>query len=327
MNNGMSKLFRNTTVKWFRQIILSGCQLSKFLEEIEKKCNDLNKHRLDYDYQEVDDFLDGRISVSLEGVHYVPQLYNQYGSPTDFEEGEFDTSTKVLKPIEELQILTPCNSVMRNEHGYQYGGGMYAYRSAPNGVCCDLAPVAGSSPRSFDSIPSTYLDDSHSKLIGNWFRQIISLVIRHTILPVTNHIPILQPPTFYIPGAPGPKSHAAPQRFVRPKEVALGVSFNTQSQATDIPGISSCAAFSQYSASLQAQSKVPDIHFLSLSASTEELLASFNTQDQAPDDPYTQDRQCAPCDFVENSLHSRQVLSRLPTGFHQVLSNVLELTF
>ena len=45
----------------------------------------------------------------------------------------------------------------------------------------------------------------------------------------------------------------------------------------------------------------------------EELSASFNAQDQAPDDFHAQDRQCAPCIFVENSRHCRQVLPRLPT--------------
>ena len=39
---------------------------------------------------------------------------------------------------------------------------------------------------------------------------------------------------------------------------------------------------------------------MSLRASTEEILTSFNAQDQAPDDPHAQDRQCDPCDSVEN---------------------------
>ncbi len=80
------------------------------------------------------------------------------------------------------------------------------------------------------------------------------------------------------------------------------VSFNTQSQTPDIPGISSCVAFSQYSVSLQGQSKAPDNHLLSLCESTEELLSSFNAQDQAPDHPYDQDRQCAPCDSKIHSI-------------------------
>ena len=66
---------------------------------------------------------------------------------------------------------------------------------------------------------------------------------------------------------------------------------------------------------METQSKDPDIYSLSLCVSTEDLLSSFNTQDQTPDDPYTytQDRQCAPFDFVENPLHGIQVLARLLT--------------
>jgi hypothetical protein len=48
---------------------------------------------------------------------------------------------------------------------------------------------------------------------------------------------------------------------------------------------------------------VPVIPMLSLRASSEELLPSFNAQDQAPDDPFDQDRQCDPRDFIEMSLH------------------------
>ena len=52
---------------------------------------------------------------------------------------------------------------------------------------------------------------------------------------------------------------------------------------------------------------------LSFRVSTEELLVSLNTQDQVPDDTHTQNRQCVPCDFVENPLHYGQVLVRLLT--------------
>jgi hypothetical protein len=45
---------------------------------------------------------------------------------------------------------------------------------------------------------------------------------------------------------------AAPHLFQRAAEVALGVSFNAQSQAPDIPGASSRALFSRHTASLQA---------------------------------------------------------------------------
>ena len=138
---------------------------------------------------------------------------------------------------------------------------------------------------------------------------------------------------------------AAPRLFQRAAEVALGVSFNAQSQAPDIPGASSRVFLSRHTVSLQAKSKAPDIlslrayteellaslnaqaqapddpsktlvsdsHLLSLRAYMEELSASLNAQDQAPDDLHAQDRQCAPCIFVEKSYHCRQELLRLPT--------------
>ena len=45
----------------------------------------------------------------------------------------------------------------------------------------------------------------------------------------------------------------------------------------------------------------------------EELSASFNAQDQAPDDLHTQDRQCAPCIFVDYFHHGRPELVRFTT--------------
>jgi hypothetical protein len=97
-----------------------------------------------------------------------------------------------------------------------------------------------------------------------------------------------------------------------------GASLNAQSQAPDIPGVSSRADFLRHTLSLQAQSKAPDI--FSLSAYSEQLLGSLNAQDQAPDDPlslrayiemlwvsfHAQDRQCDPYIFVENFRHCRQ---------------------
>jgi hypothetical protein len=135
----------------------------------------------------------------------------------------------------------------------------------------------------------------------------------------------------------------APQIFQRVEVVALGVSFNAQSQAPDIPGASSRVAFLRHTASLQTQSKVPDIyslrssteeilaslndqaqvpddpsqilasdfHLLSLRAYMEELSGSFNTQDQAPDDIHGQDHQCAPCIF-ENFTIGDQNLQGYP---------------
>ena len=123
-----------------------------------------------------------------------------------FEEGVFDTSlTKVLKPSEGLEILSPCNSA---KHTGINTGEECAYEDqlptvwvpkippAPAGNADgktarlrrvsvsteslnDLPPVTGPNPRSVDSIPSPYLDDSHVKLLGNWFRQIIPLIMCH----------------------------------------------------------------------------------------------------------------------------------------------------
>ena len=124
--------------------------------------------------------------------------------------------------------------------------------------------------------------------------------------------------------------HAATQLSQRAAEVALGVSFNAQSQAPDIPGASSRAVLLRHTAPLPAQSKAPDSyalrayteellgslnaqaqvpydmsqalldsHMLSLRAYMEMLLASFNAQEQAPDDILAQHRQWAPCLSVE----------------------------
>ncbi len=64
-----------------------------------------------------------------------------------------------------------------------------------------------------------------------------------------------QDPRFYTPAVCGPKPHAVSNHVARAEEVVLDVSFNTQSQVSDIPGTSSRTAFSEYAASLQVQSK------------------------------------------------------------------------
>jgi hypothetical protein len=45
----------------------------------------------------------------------------------------------------------------------------------------------------------------------------------------------------------------------------------------------------------------------------EELSVSFNAQDQAPDDLHAQDRQCAPCIFVDCFHLGKQELVRFTT--------------
>jgi len=76
---------------------------------------------------------------------------------------------------------------------------------------------------------------------------------------------------------------AGPHLFQWTEVVVLDVSFNDQSQTSDIPGVSSRVVFLWYTVSLQDLSKSPDIY--SLLSYTEEILASLNAQAQSPDDP------------------------------------------
>jgi hypothetical protein len=175
----------------------------------------------------------------------------------------------------------------------------------------DPATVARYSPRRSDSVPSLYLAGNHVSLFGNLFRQIIPLSIWYT--PTHGIILSLQAPSFYTTGAFGLQPHAASNRIARAEEAVLGSSFNAQSQAPDIPGVTLHAASSRYAVSLQAQSLASGIRLVSLRAYMEELSASFNAHDQAPDDPYAQDRRCAPCIFVDIPRKGSQVLARLLT--------------
>jgi len=72
----------------------------------------------------------------------------------------------------------------------------------------------------------------------------------------------LQARRVHTSGVAGPQPHAASNRIARAEEAVLVASFNVQSQASDIPVVSSRA--------------------VSLRAYMEELSASFNTQDQDP---------------------------------------------
>jgi hypothetical protein len=204
----------------------------------------------------------------------------------------------------------------------------------------DLATV--SSPWRPVSLPFTFFVTPY-KFTGSWYRQITPLGIRNTRSPGTNHIP--KAPRFtHSLGSIGSIPHEDPQLSHQAAEVTLGVSFNDQSQAPDIPGASSRAVFLRHTAPLPAQSKVPnsyalrtcteeilvslnaqgqapydpsqallDYHMLSLRAYMEILLASFNVQEQAPDDILVQHHQWDPCLCVENFRHCSQEPARLTT--------------
>jgi hypothetical protein len=85
--------WRSPAGTWLQQIIPKGDQLPKFLDEIEKICNDLNEDCPGYDFHNEDDSLDGRITLSHKGVHFASTLYGYsgYGAvPMGFEEDELD---------------------------------------------------------------------------------------------------------------------------------------------------------------------------------------------------------------------------------------------
>ncbi len=132
----------------------------------------------------------------------------------------------------------------------------------------DLAPVVGSRQRSYVSVLSPHLDVSHANLFDKWFRQMIPMSIRHTILTGTNYIPTLKNPRLpHTLGAPDPKTQTIPQLFARAEEEALGVSFKDQSQEPDIPLISTRKSLSIYTGSFDSQSNfdtkiIVDIHWI-----------------------------------------------------------------
>ena len=181
-----------------------------------------------------------------------------------------------------------------------------------------LTPASRSRPRSPVSVPPPSLDNTHDKLFGKRFFQIIPLGMHHTLLLGTNFTPPLQAPRFsHTLGALDPKSHVDSQLFLRAAEDDLGVSFNTQSQTPDIPGISSLNQLSLYLGSFNTQSKIPDNPTPSLWVSIQKLSVSFNVQAQDPDDPhFVQNPQCAPCDLYFSSLPVSQVIPRLYTKCH-----------
>ncbi len=81
------------------------------------------------------------------------------------------------------------------------------------------------------------------------------------------------------------------------KKREVCASLNAQAQTPDDP----------------SQTLVSDFHLLSLRAYMEDLSTSFNDQDQVPDDLHAQDRQCAPCIFVDYFHHGRPELVRFTT--------------
>ena len=119
---------------------------------------------------------------------------------------------------------------------------------------CDPPTAVLLNPWSPDPPSSPHLDDEpriHATLAGKGFRHFFQLGTQHT--------------------------------YLRAEEATLGVSFNAQSQAPDIPDIPSRAERVEYSWSLNATALA--IPSPSLRASKQELVVSLNAQAQAPDIP------------------------------------------
>ena len=74
-------------------------------------------------------------------------------------------------------------------------------KESPNG----LAPPVRSSPRSPASVPPPSLDNTHTKLFGKCFFQIIPLVMQHTLLFGTNFV-LPNSQFFSYPGSSRPKT-------------------------------------------------------------------------------------------------------------------------
>jgi hypothetical protein len=104
--------WRNPADAWFRQIIPKEDQLPKFLDELEKICNDLAEdHDLPSEDIVEDDSLDGRITLSHKGVHFAETQYAYGWVATGFKEDELVTDlTQAIQSTELLHILIPCNS-------------------------------------------------------------------------------------------------------------------------------------------------------------------------------------------------------------------------
>ena len=97
------------------------------------------------------------------------------------------------------------------------------------------------------------------------------------ICPTQTSLPTPKLPRLpHTSGVHGPPMTTVSQRFIRPEEVVLGVSFNSQSQSPDIRGISLFNVTNHIF--LTGSIQGPDIPFLSLCVSTKDLLTVFNTR-------------------------------------------------
>jgi hypothetical protein len=288
----------------------------------------------------VDDSFDGRFTLSHKGVHFASTLYSLTGNggvPIGFEEDELDTDLTKGITQEYQSTVSGGNAAGQAAPTGELAAGVIHNAQAQdpdiqtaNGeekTTCfqratdskelfdDPAPATESSPWRPASLPFTSFD-THYQFTDRWFRQITPLGIRNARSPGTNAIP-KAPRLAHALGSQAPDIPGDSSRTLLLRHT---VSLQAQPKAPDI--LSLRAYTEELLASLNAQDQAPDdpsktlvsnSHLLSLRAYMEELSVSFNSQDQAPDDLHVQDRQCAPCIFVDCFHHGRPDLLRFTT--------------
>ena len=193
----------NPAGAWLRQIIPKGDQIPKFLDEYEEICIERNE---DLPAESIfeDDSLDGRVTLSHEGVHFVSTLYRDSGNdgvPIGFEKDELYTDLNQRLTQSLQSTVSAGNAAGQAAPTEELAAGVIhnAQAQAPdiqaaNGeekATCfqratdskeslnDPAPAALSSPWRPASLPFTFFD-THYQFTDRWFRQITPLVIRNT---------------------------------------------------------------------------------------------------------------------------------------------------
>jgi hypothetical protein len=201
----------NPAGAWLRQIIPKGDQIPKFLDEYEEICIERNE---DLPAESIfeDDSLDGRVTLSHEGVHFVSTLYRDSGNdgvPIGFEKDELYTNlnqrlTQSLQstvsagnaagqaqPTEELAAGVIHNAQAQDpeiQTAYGEEKATCFQRATDSKESINDPAPAESSPWRPASLPFTFFD-THYQFTGRWFSQITPLGIRNVVSPGTNAIP------------------------------------------------------------------------------------------------------------------------------------------
>ena len=339
--------WRNPEGTWFRQIIPQGCQLLRFFNELKRICSEENKHNPKYDYELEDDSLEGRITWSSKGVHFapLPGQARQVGNEWGFDWGFLDDLDDVFEPSFSSELQIGEGGVALNAFAHAAGLEVGAFLKAsvfntgnhteehgdPRactslGTTPALAKPALEKVSRFEKMSGFTKTASDLAPAGKLFRQIIQVEVRHHNLYASGILSQNKAPTLpHGLGVHGLSYPATSQSFTRAAEVALGMSFNAQSQAPDktpvINGLSARAHYHELFISLNATAQAPDdppqvltvsqseldIPRLSLRASVLELMASLNAQAQASVRFITPFNQVRPSFATNDYIHPLRI--------------------